>query len=194
MSGRSEPEARSSETFRGHELQMASGRFYEDFSVGDTYRHPLGRTITASDNAWFSLITMNTNQLHFNDHYARQSPFQQQLVNSGLSVAMVLGISVSDLSQNAFANLGWTNIELVHPLYVGDTLYAESIVTALRESRSRPYAGIVSCFTRGLNQEGETILTYDRSMMVYKREAGQQIEAFPRAPEPIEAVRARRSH
>lgn len=162
------------------------GRYFEDFVVGDVYQHPLGRTITATDNAWFTLLTMNTNQMHFNDHYAEGSTFGRQLVNSGLSVAMVLGISVADVSQNGMANLSWTDIKLLHPLFVGDTLYAESVVLELRESKSRPYAGIVTVGTRGLNQDGDVIMTYTRSVMVYKRDAPQDKDHFPRASSPIE--------
>jgi len=161
------------------------GRYFEDFVVGDVYRHPLGRTISETDNTWFTLLTMNTNQMHFNAHYASSSTFGRLLVNSGLSVAMVLGISVTDLSQTAIANLGWDEIRLLHPLFVGDTLYAESIVTELRESASRPYAGIVTARTRGLNQDGDVILEYRRSVMVYKRDATQDKGHFPEASEPL---------
>lgn len=167
----------------------SDGRYFEDFAIGDLYQHPLGRTITATDNSWFTLLTMNTNQLHFNDHYASKSSFGRQLVNSGLTVAMVLGISVSDISQNAVANLGWNDIQLLHPLFVGDTLYAESLVTELRESQSRPYAGLVTCFTRGLNQSGETILTYTRTVMVYRRSAKDNIAHFPESKVSLDDLR-----
>ncbi len=162
------------------------GRYYEDFEIGDVYRHPLGRTITSADNAWFTLLTMNTNQMHFNDHYAEQSTFGRQLVNSGLTVAMVLGMSVLDVSQNAIANLGWTDIKLTHPVFVGDTLYAESLVLETRTSSSRPYAGIVTVKTRGLNQEGDECLSYRRSVMVYRRDAPQDKGHFPEAKTPIQ--------
>jgi itaconyl-CoA hydratase len=150
-----------------HEARL--GRFLEDFVVGDVFQHPLGRTIT--DNAWFTLLTGNTNQLHFNDHYAEQTSFGRQLVNSGLTVAMVLGLSVLDISQNAVANLEWQDIKLLQPVFVGDTLYAESIVLNVRESASRPYAGVVTVGTRGIKQDGTVCLTYTRSVMVYKRGA-----------------------
>lgn len=166
------------------------GRYFEDFTVGDHYRHPLGRTITATDNAWFTLLTMNTNQLHFNDHYAASSQFGKQLVNSGLSVAIVLGISVSDVSQHAVANLGWTDIQLPHPIFVGDTLYGESLVTAARGSRSKPDTGIVSVFTRGLNQDGVVCVTFNRSVLVHRREAAAQRFAFPEPEVGIEAAHA----
>ena len=160
------------------------GRYYEDFNVGDVYRHPLGRTISEADNTWFTLLTMNTNQMHFNAHYAGKSTFGKLLVNSGLTVAMVLGISVTDASQNAIANLGWTDIRLLTPVFVGDTIYAESRVLETRESESRPYAGIVTLQTRGLNQDGDVILTYKRTVMIYKRDAPQDKDLFPAAKTP----------
>ncbi|QBI21182.1 MaoC family dehydratase [Egibacter rhizosphaerae] len=161
------------------------GRYFEDFEVGDVYRHPLGRTISEADNTWFTLLTMNTNQLHFNAHYAERSTFGRVLVNSGLTVAMVLGLSVSDLSQNAVANLGWDEIRLTHPVFVGDTLYAESLVLNVRESESRPYAGIVRARTRGLNQDGTEVLDYKRTVMIYKRNAPQDKGHFPEPAEPL---------
>lgn len=170
----------------GRVVHVAEGNFLEDFTVGDVYRHPLGRTITEVDNSWFTLLTMNTNQLHFNADFAEASPHGRLLVNSGLSVAMVLGISVSDISQNAIANLGWTDIELRNPLFVGDTLYAESLITATRESSSRPEAGIVSCLTRGLNQHGEEILRFNRSVMVWRRGAADRAIRFPTPATPLE--------
>ncbi len=156
-----------------------TGRYFEDFEVGDVYRYALGRTITAADNTWFTLLTLNTNQMHFNDHFASKSSFGQQLVNSGLTVAMVLGQSVSDISQNAVANLGWDNIKLTHPVFVGDTLYAESIVLELRPSKSRLYAGIVKCHTRGLNQNGDVCVSWNRSVLVYRRDAKFDKGHFP---------------
>ncbi|MDG2262754.1 MAG: MaoC family dehydratase [Actinomycetota bacterium] len=164
------------------------GRFYEDFEVGDVYRHSIGRTITESDNTWFTLLTMNTNQSHFNKQHAERSPFGKPLVNSGLSLAMVLGMSVMDVSQTAFANLGWEQIKLVHPVFVGDTLWAESLVLEKRESKSRPYGGIVTARTRGLNQDGTTVMYYKRSVMVYTRAGAEEhnIDAFPEPDFPIE--------
>ncbi len=155
------------------------GRHYEDFTVGDVYQHPLGRTITEADNTWFTLLTMNTNQNHFNADFAARAPYGRVIVNSGLSVAIVLGLSVGDTSQNAIMNLGWEQIRLAHPVFVGDTLYAESVVLAARRSRSRPYAGIVTCRTRGLNQDGDTCLSWERSVMVYTRDADQDKGYFP---------------
>lgn len=162
-----------------------NGRYLEDFTVGDVYRHGLGRTITDVDNAWFTMLTLNTNQMHFNAHYAEQSVFGQLLVNSAFTVALVTGMSVSDISQNGMANLSWTDIMLPNPVFGGDTLYAESLVTDVRESKSRPNVGIVSVKTRGLNQRGEVVCTFKRSVMVYKRDAPQDKGLFPETTEPF---------
>lgn len=169
------------------------GPFFEDFHVGDHFEHPMGRTITSTDNAWFTLLTMNTNQLHFNDHYAAGSMTGRQLVNSGLTVAMVLGLSVSDISQNAIANLGWTDVELVRPVHVGDTLYADSMITGLRRSKSRPQAGIVECFTRGINQDGVVALSYRRSVLVHTRDAPAGRSSFPTTDVDIATYRDTRA-
>lgn len=167
------------------------GNYFEDFYVGQVFQHPLGRTIYDADNAWFTLLTMNTNELHFNADFASRTEHGRELVNSGLTLAMALGISVSDISQNAVANLGWDEVRLVAPVFVGDTLYGESIITSLRESASRPYAGIVTCFTRALNQRGVEVLTYRRSVMVYRREAGSAARRFPDAAISIDESAAR---
>jgi len=161
------------------------GNYFEDFSVGQVFQHPLGRTIYDADNVWFTLLTMNTNELHFNVDFASRTEHHRELVNSGLTMAIALGISVSDISQNAVANLGWDEVRLVAPVFVGDTLYGESIITSLRESASRPYAGIMSCFTRALNQDGTEVLSYRRTVMVYKRDAGSFARRFPEAKDPI---------
>jgi itaconyl-CoA hydratase len=160
------------------------GRYYEDFEVGDEYRHPLGRTITEADNIWFTLLTCNTNQMHFNTHYAEQSSFGRPLVNSGFTIALVLGMSVSDVSQQAIANLGLDDVKLTHPVFVGDTLYAESLVIGKRESSTRQEAGIVSVRTRGLNQHGDVCLSWSRNVMVYKKGHAHDAELFPLAKEP----------
>jgi itaconyl-CoA hydratase len=157
------------------------GRYYEDFEIGDVYQHPLGRTISEADNTWFTLITMNTNQSHFNADYAARTPFGRIIVNSALTVAIVTGQSVTDISQTAFANLSWDEIRLTHPVFVGDTLYSESIVLDKRESASRPYAGIVSFRTRGLNQDGDECVSWKRSVMVYRRDAPHDKGYFPEA-------------
>ncbi|MGV1005361.1 MAG: MaoC family dehydratase [Candidatus Nanopelagicales bacterium] len=159
------------------------GRFFEDFAVGDVYQHPFGRTISEADNTWFTLLTCNTNQMHFNAHLSAQNPITagRIIVNSGFTVGLVLGLSVIDMSQNAVANLGWNNIKLSHPVYVGDTIYAESICTALRPSNSRPGFGIVSLGTRALNQDGVTVMSYDRNVMIPSRESGVGQNYFPAA-------------
>lgn len=155
------------------------GRYYEDFVVGDVYQHPLGRTITEADNTWFTLLTMNTNQNHFNIEYAKGSPLGRVIVNSGLTVAIVLGQSVADLSQAAVVNLGWKEIVLSHPVFVGDTLFAESVLLDKRDSKSRPYAGIITAKTRGLNQDGDECLSWTRSILVYRRSAEHDKGWFP---------------
>ena len=164
-----------------HPAQL--GRFFEDFVVGDTYQHPLGRTISEADSTWFTLLTCNTNQNHFNADLAQSNPITQGriIVNSGLTVALVLGLSVIDMSQNAVANLGWTDIKLTHPVYVGDTIYAESICTDKRESSSRPEMGIITMKTRGLNQDGDEIVSWMRSVMIPKRTSGIGQDYFPAA-------------
>jgi itaconyl-CoA hydratase len=167
------------------------GRYFEDFEVGDVYQHPLGRSITETDNTWFSLLTMNTNQIHFNNDFSARTPFGQTLVNSGLTLAIVLGQSVTDISQTAIANLGWDDVRLPNPVFVGDTIYAESQVLEKRESKTRPYAGIVTCATRGLNQDGKTVVSWRRTIMVYKRAAPHDKEYFPVAVDgPFSATTA----
>jgi acyl dehydratase len=159
------------------------GRFYEDFEVGDIYRHPLGRTITESDNTWFTLISMNPNQLHFNKEYGKKSDFGQRLVNSTLTLTIVTGLSVSDISQNVVANLGWDEVRLPNPLFIGDTLYAESKVLEKRESKSRPETGIVNFLTRGYNQEGKLVISFKRTILVYKRGRALMNDTFPSVEE-----------
>ena len=146
------------------------GRFFEDFEVGDTYRHPLGRTITETDNIWFTLLTCNTNMTHFNADYAKRANFEQYLVNSALTLSLVSGLSVSDISENAVANLGWDEVRLPNPVFVGDTLYAETTVLSKRKSESRPYAGIVNIETRGFKPDGTTVIEFKRTVMIYTRE------------------------
>jgi acyl dehydratase len=145
------------------------GRFFEDFEVGDTYRHPLGRTITTTDNIWFTLLTQNTAPVHFDHHYAAQTEFGKPLVDSTFTLALVTGQSVTDVSQNVFANLGWDEIRLPHPVFEGDTIYSQSEVLDTRESKSRPAVGIVTVKTTGYNQDGRVVITFKRTLLVYKR-------------------------
>lgn len=147
-----------------------NGRFYEDFEVGDIYPHPLGRTVTKTDNIWFTLLTQNTNPIHFDDVYSEQTEFGQPLVDSTFTLALVTGQSVTDLSQNVMANLGWDEIRLPNPVFEGDTVYSYSEILEKRESKSRPSVGIVRAETRGYNQEGKVVIKYKRTFMVYKRD------------------------
>ena len=154
------------------------GRFFEDFAVGDVYEHPLGRTISAADNTWFTLLTQNTNPIHFDAAYAAQTEFGRPLVNSALTLAVVLGQSVSDVSQNALANLGWKEVRLPAPVFEGDTLYSRSEVLGAVPSRSRPNVGIVTVRTAGYNQHGTVVIEFERSVMIYRAGHG------PKRPAP----------
>lgn len=150
------------------------GRYFEDFTVGDVYEHRPGRTITEYDNTAFTLLTMNTHPLHFDAEYAKHSEFGKPLVNSTFTLAVVAGMSVSDTSQKAIANLGWTDIKLSAPVFAGDTIYAESEVLEKRESASRPNQGIVKIRTIGRKADGTEFMSYERSMLVPMR--GHAIE------------------
>jgi acyl dehydratase len=155
-----------------------TGRVFEDFEVGDVYEHPLGRTILSADNSWFTLLTQNTNPIHFDHAYAAQTEFGRPLVNSTLTLALVTGQSVTDLSQNVLANLGWDEVRLPHPVFEGDTIYSRSEVLSTRESKSRPHVGIVTVKTSGYNQRGDIVIEYKRTFMVYRR--GHVPSAVPR--------------
>ncbi|WP_428821035.1 MaoC family dehydratase [Microbulbifer sp. MCCC 1A16149] len=150
------------------------GRFFEDFKVGDTYEHRPGRTITETDNTWFTLLTMNTHPAHFDKVYAEGTEFGKPLVCSPFTVALMVGMSVTDISQKAIANLGWDDIRMTAPLFVGDTLYAESEVLDKRESKSRPNQGIVTVRTRGTKQDGTEVCSFLRKVLVWKR--GSEME------------------
>ena len=146
-----------------------TGRVYEDFEVGDVYRHSLGRTILATDNTWFSLLTQNTNPIHVDHAYAARTEFGRPLVNSTFTLALVTGQSVADVSQNVVANLGWDEVRLPHPVFEGDTIYSQSEVLEKRESKSRAHAGIVRIKSTGFNQDGTVVIEFKRTFMVYKR-------------------------
>ena len=146
-----------------------TGRVFEDFQVGDVYRHPLGRTVLESDNVWFTLLSQNVNKIHFDYAYAEKTEFGRPLVDSTFTLALVTGQSTMDLSVNTMANLGWDEVRLPAPVFHGDTIYSESEVLATRESRSRPNVGIVTVRTRGFNQDGTVVITYKRTFMVYRR-------------------------
>ncbi|MGY8994390.1 MAG: MaoC family dehydratase [Rhodospirillales bacterium] len=145
------------------------GRYFEDFIPGDIYEHRPGRTITEVDNTWFTLLTMNTHPIHFDAEYAKASEFKKPLVNSCLTLSIVAGMSVSDTSQKAVANLGWTDIKLMAPVFAGDTIYAASKVLEKRESKSRPTQGIVRIRSVGTNQDGVEVISFERSMLSPKR-------------------------
>jgi len=149
--------------------RASAGRYFEDFTIGDIYEHRPGRTIGEADNTWFTLLTMNQHPLHFDAAYAAKSEFGRPVVNSCLTLSIVAGMSVADISQNAIANLGWDAIKLTAPVYVGDTIYAESEVLAKRESQSRPTEGVVTVRTTGKKADGTVFMAYERTVLVPKR-------------------------
>ena len=148
--------------------QGATGNFYEDFVVGDVYEHGVGRTVVTTDNLWFTLLTQNTADLHFDAHYAAQTEFGRPLVNSPFILALVTGLSVADISRYA-VNLGWDEVRMPAPVFEGDTIYAQTEVLSARESKSRPHMGVVEVKTTGFKQDGTVVMTFRRSILVYKR-------------------------
>jgi itaconyl-CoA hydratase len=158
------------------------GRYFEDFNVGDVYRCRLGRTLTEADNTWFTLLTSNTNQIHFNSDFARRTEFGKCLINSTLTLAIVTGMGVADVSENGVA-LGWDEIKLPNPLFAGDTLYSESQVLEKRESRSNAKRGVVKVRTRGIQQEGKVVIDYVRSVLVWKKAHAPTRDLFPQIRE-----------
>jgi itaconyl-CoA hydratase len=153
-------------------------RSYEDFQAGMVIRHLLGRTISAADNTWFTLLTVNSNPIHFDRHYAAQTEFGQPLVNSTFTLAVVTGLTVGDVSQNA-VNLGWDEVRMPAPVFEGDTIYAQTEVLSARESKSRPHMGIVEIKTTGYKQDGTVVMEFRRTILVYKRGHA------PQAPTPV---------
>jgi itaconyl-CoA hydratase len=145
------------------------GRYFDDFTPGDVFRSSIGRTVTETDNVWFTCVTMNTNPIHFDAEYASRTEFKRPLVNSCFTLALVTGQSVIDLTINAVANLGWDEVRLPNPLFEGDTVYAKSEVLETRESTSRPNVGIVKVRTTGLNQHGTPVIEFTRTFMIWKR-------------------------
>ena len=146
-----------------------TGRVFEDFNVGDIYEHPLGRTILDADNIWFTCLTMNTNPIHFDGEYAKETEFKRRLVNSCFTLSLVTGQSVTDLTMNGVANLGWDEVRLPNPLFEGDTVYSRSEVLETRESKSRPKVGIVRVKTTGVNQDNVPVIEFTRTFMIWKR-------------------------
>jgi itaconyl-CoA hydratase len=165
------------------------GPAFEDFRVGDVIRSRIGRTISEADNVWFTCLTMNTNQIHFNHEYAKRSEFGRPLVVSTLTIAIAIGQSVADTTQNAFANLGLDKLVLTAPMFVGDTMWSESVVLDKRESASRPHAGVVTIRTRSLNQDGVDVLSFERTFYVYRAGAEQVSNVFPTARNPMSTTR-----
>jgi len=151
-------------------------RSYEDFHAGLVIRHGLGRTITAADNTWFTLLTVNSNPIHFDRHYAAQTEFGQPLVNSTFTLAVVTGLSVADVSQNA-VNLGWDEVRMPAPVFEGDTIYAQTEVVSARESKSRPQMGVVEIRTTGYKQDGTVVMEFRRTILVYKRGCAPEVPA-----------------
>lgn len=148
------------------------GRYFEDFHVGDIYRHPLGRTVLPVDNSWMTLLTQNTAPVHFDAHYASRTQWGRPLVDSTFTLALVTGQSVTDISQHVMANLGWDRVRLPHPVFEGDTIYSQSEVLSVRDSASRLDIGIVNVRTVGFNHEGTIVITFERTVMVYRRGKG----------------------
>ncbi len=145
------------------------GRTFEDFQPGDIYNHPFGKTITDADNHWLTLMTQNVAKAHVDDNFATRTEFGKPLVNSTFILALVVGQSTIDLSMNVFANLGWDEVRLPHPVFVGDTIYSRSKVLSKRESESRPTMGLVTVASEGFNQDGVVVLRYKRTFMIYKK-------------------------
>jgi acyl dehydratase len=164
-----------------------TGRVFEDFTVGDVYEHPLGRTILAADNTWFTLLTQNTNPIHFDEAWSAKTEFGKPLVNSCLTLSLVTGQSVTDLSQNVVANLGWDEVTLSHPVFAGDTIYSRSEIVETRLSKSRPNAGIVKAKTTGFNQDGTVVIEFLRTILVYRR------GKVPKIPRVRAAAKKKRS-
>ncbi|GAA3903423.1 MaoC family dehydratase [Streptomyces sp. NPDC003631] len=166
-----------------------TGRYFEDFKVGDVYRHPLGRTVLSTDNSWLTMLTQNTAPLHFDHHYAAQTPFGKPLVDSTFTLALVTGQSVVDVSQHVMANLGWDRVRMPNPLFEGETVYSQSKVLAIRESASHPEIGIVTVRTVGYTESGKIVITFERTLMVYRRGHGPRFVAA----RPIWDDRSRRA-
>lgn len=161
---------------------MNLGRYFEDFEVGEVYKHWPGRTVIEADDTWFSLITMNQNPLHIDQHYCSQLEHGRQLVNGTFVFSLIVGMSVRDISLKAIANLEYECIKHVGPVWHGDTLYAETTILDKKESVSKPDRGVVYVSTRGINQDGETILTYKRKVLVPKRVFDEGKTYWPMEP------------
>lgn len=147
-----------------------TGLYYEDFNVGDVFEHRPGRTVLDVDNVWFTLLTLNPQQVHFDQHYADKTEWKKLLVDSTFTLALVTGMSVNSISGKVVANLGWDEVRLTNPVFAGDTIYAESTILSKRESKSRPTQGIVTVLTRGINQDNKEVISFKRTVLVHKRD------------------------
>jgi itaconyl-CoA hydratase len=143
--------------------------YWEDFQPGDVFEHRPGRTVLDVDNVYFTLLTMNTQPVHFDAEYAARTEWKKLLVDSTFTLALLTGMSVRTVSAKVVANLGWDKVRATHPVFAGDTLYAESKVLHKRESKSRPTQGIVTVLTRGINQNGVEVMSFERTMLIYRR-------------------------
>ena len=150
-------------------FRETSGLYYEDFTPGDVFEHRPGRTVLDVDNTYFTLLTLNVQQVHFDAAYAAKTEWKKMLVDSTFTLALLTGMSVRTVSAKVVANLGWDKVKATHPVFAGDTLYAETTVLEKRESKSRPTQGIVTVSTRGLNQDGKEVMTFERTMLIYMR-------------------------
>lgn len=146
-----------------------SGLYFEDFNPGDVFEHRPGRTVLDVDNVYFTLLTLNTQQVHFDQNYAENTEWKKLLVDSTFTLALLTGMSVRTVSAKVVANLGWDKVKATHPVFAGDTLYAESTILHKRESKSRPTQGIVTVSTRGINQKDKEVMSFERTMLVYRR-------------------------
>ena len=146
-----------------------SGLYYEDFMPGDVFEHRPGRTVLDVDNTYFTLLTLNVQPVHFDAAFATKTEWKKMLVDSTFTLALLTGMSVRTVSAKVVANLGWDKVKATHPIFAGDTLYAESTILSKRDSKSRPTQGIVTVSTRGINQDGKEVMTFERTMLIYKK-------------------------
>jgi acyl dehydratase len=148
---------------------VSFGRYFEEFEIGQEFRHWPGRTISEADNTWFSLLTMNQHPLHIDAHYAATTQHGRCLVVGTLVFSIAVGISVADISGRAIANLGYNEVRHLGPVFAGDTIYASSKIIGKRESATKPDRGIVSVETKAYNQREEAVLSFRREVMIPKR-------------------------
>jgi itaconyl-CoA hydratase len=153
------------------------GLFFEDVEIGAIIEHRPGRTVTETDNIWQSLLALNPHPLHIDAAYCEHTEWKRPLVSSLVTLSIVAGMSVQSTSAKTLANLGWDNIRLLAPVFIGDTLYAESEFVEKRLSQSRPHQGVVTCDTRGVKADGTVVMTFRRSFLLPTREHGLEDDA-----------------